>query len=139
MRKIRNVLPAAMQSEEVLRVGRALAIFKRWDEVVGEALAQRSWPDRYSDGTVWVAVEGAAWATELRLSKETILERMRSLSGEPSLFKDVRFGQRALPKRDEPVKPAEPPPEGPPLTKDTPLTIQEIAARRLAKRRGGEG
>jgi hypothetical protein len=132
MRRIRNILPAAMESDEVIRVGRALAVLKRWNEVVGEPLAARSWPDRYSSGTVWVAVEGAAWASELRMRKEEILERLRDISGEPGLFQNVRFGQRTLPPRPD-TSPA--PPEEPPLSRETTLTISEIAARRLAKMR----
>jgi hypothetical protein len=137
MRQIRQVLPAAMESPEVLRVGRALAVMKRWDEVVGESLATRSWPDRYTAGTVWVAVEGAAWASELRMQKEKILRRLQEISGEPSLFSNVRFGQRKLPERPAFEKSQEasatPVIEEGPARED--LSIREIAERRLAKRR----
>ncbi|MEZ0326089.1 MAG: DUF721 domain-containing protein [Fimbriimonas sp.] len=135
MRRIRQILPAAMESPEVLRVGRALAVLKRWNEVVGEPLAERSWPDRYTNGTVWVAVEGAAWANELRMMKEQILERLKEISKEPELFHNIRFGQRKLPPRPEVPyqKPAELELKG-----TTQLSIREIAERRLARMRGGE-
>ncbi|HSI74113.1 MAG TPA: DUF721 domain-containing protein [Fimbriimonas sp.] len=132
MKRIRQVLPAAMESDEVIRVGRALGVLKRWDEVVGHDLAERSWPDRYTSGTVWVAVEGAAWASELRMRKEEILRKLKDVSGEPSLFSNIRFGQRTLPPRPAPFVP-EAPLE---LTRDTSLSIREIAERRLAKMRG---
>ncbi len=135
MRRIRQILPAAMESPEVLRVGRALAVLKRWNEVVGEPLAERSWPDRYTNGTVWVAVEGAAWANELRMMKEQILIRLKEISGEPTLFVNIRFGQRKLPPRPEPAY--EPTPE-PELKGSTELSIREIAERRLAKMRKPE-
>jgi predicted nucleic acid-binding Zn ribbon protein len=123
-----------MESPDVIRVGRALKHLRRWDEVVGEHLAARSWPDRYTGGTVWVAVEGAAWANELRMRKEEILKRLHEISGEPSLFTNLRFGQRKLPER-----PAQSPlPEAPPeLTKETNLSIREIAEKRLKKMRDG--
>jgi predicted nucleic acid-binding Zn ribbon protein len=131
MRRIKQVLPAAMESPEVMRVARALAVLKRWDEVVGGPLADRSWPDRYTSGTVWVAVEGAAWANELRMMKEDILQRLKDISGEPQLFANVRFGQRKLPERPVPLKKQ----EEPELKSTTEMSIREIAERRLAKLR----
>ncbi len=133
MKRIRQILPAAMESPEVIRVGRALAVLKRWNEVVGEPLAERSWPDRYTNGTVWVAVEGAAWANELRMMKEQILARLKEISNEPELFHNIRFGQRKLPPRPEEAIPKTPEPE---LKSTTQLSIREIAELRLKKMRG---
>jgi predicted nucleic acid-binding Zn ribbon protein len=104
-----------------------------WTEIVGEGLASRSHPDRYGKGIVWVAVQGSAWAQELRMRKETILQRLRERSGDASLFTDVRFGVRPLPAVEEPEVPT---PESEPLPRETELTIREIAQRRLAKMRG---
>ena len=68
--------------------------------------------------------------------KPKILEKLRWIAGDPSLFQDVRFGVRQLPERE-----AEEPPQEPEdtLRRDTPLSIREIAERRLAKRRHEEG
>lgn len=127
MRPIRDVLPTAVEQREALRIARAQSVLRRWEEVVGPGLASRSHPDRYGKGTVWVAVQGSAWAQELRMMKDRILDRLRALSGEPSLFQDVRFGVRPLPEPEEDVaideEPAPPSYEG--------LSIQEIARRRL--------
>ena len=129
MRKVGKMLPSAMANEELLRISRAQAVLRRWPEVVGEMLAERSHPDRYGKGTVWVAVEGSAWAQELRMMKERILARLHELSGEPALFSDVRFGVRPLPKKSE-----EPPAEETPVEKTAEeLSIREIAERRLAR------
>ena len=130
MRKASKLLSAAMGNEEVLRAARAQAAMRRWPEAVGLMLADRSFPERFSRGTLWVAVEGSAWAQELRMMKETILRKLNEVSGEAGLFTDVRFGVRPLPARksttEETVKEAE---------KKDPreLTIREIAERRLAK------
>ncbi len=64
-------------------------------------MAERSHPDRFGRGTLWVAVEGSAWAQELRMIKDKILERLDEAAGEQGLFTDVRFGVRALPPRAE--------------------------------------
>jgi predicted nucleic acid-binding Zn ribbon protein len=130
MRRVGQVLPAAMENSELLKAARAQAAMRRWSEVVGVMLAERSFPDRFGRGTVWVAVEGSAWAQELRMMKDKILKRLNEVSGEPGLFTDVRFGVRPLPSRpadlEEPKAPAE-------NMKPQELSIREIAEQRLAK------
>ncbi len=125
MRKIGGMLGAAIGREEVARMVRANIVLKEWPAVVGPLLAERSHPEKFDRGTVWVAVEGSAWAQELRMSKETILRRLRERAGDPSLFADVRFGVRPLPKPGSEAtagQPDLPTPEG---------SIREIAERRL--------
>lgn len=94
MKKIGDMLGDAVGRGEIVRQGKAQRILRRWDEVVGAEMARRSSPDRYGQGTVWVAVQSAAWAQELRMAKDLILERLNGLSDEPNMFKDVRFGVR---------------------------------------------
>jgi predicted nucleic acid-binding Zn ribbon protein len=131
MRKARDVLRNAIDNPEVMKAARGYAVLKRWPEVVGPMLAERSFPDRYERGTVWVAVQGSAWAQELRMMKGTILSRLETISGDPNLFVDVRFGVRPLPKRPEAVEAVQ---EKAPEREDIrSLSIREIAERRLAK------
>lgn len=127
---MRQVLPAAMGNEDVLRAARAQAAMRRWPEVVGVMLADRSHPDRYGRGTVWVAVEGSAWAQELRMMKDKILRRLDEVAGEAGLFTDVRFGVRPLPKPSPATEETAPPVENKNVKE---LSIREIAERRLAK------
>jgi predicted nucleic acid-binding Zn ribbon protein len=129
MRKLSRVLPDAVGQQEALRAARALTAMRRWEEVVGPFLAERSYPDRYQKGTVWVAVQGSAWAQELRMMKPKILERLREIAREPSLFEDIRFGVRPLPPGAL-QGPPEAPPEEPKDIRS--LSIREIAAQRLA-------
>ncbi len=125
MKKVSDMIGAAIGREEVARLVRANLILRDWPAIVGPMLAARSHPDKFERGTVWVAVEGSAWAQELRMSKETILRRLRTRSDEPALFQDIRFGVRPLPA---PVVPgAEPVEAGPPPSG----SIREIAERRL--------
>jgi hypothetical protein len=123
------MLPEALAREEVLRAARAQRVLRDWAAFVGAALAERSHPDRYDHGTVWVAVESSTWAQELRMNKETILARLRERCGESGLFQDLRFGVRPL-RRDEPLK-NEPFDESGHKQSLSGLSIREIAERRL--------
>jgi len=135
LRKVQDVLPKAVEQAEALRGARAQNALRAWETIVGPVLAQKSWPDRYGNGTVWVAVEGSAWAQELRMMRETILDRLRERSGEPALFKAVRFGVRPLPERPLVVEETEPEPAASPDEEYRHLSIREIARRRLEKLR----
>ena len=136
IKPLQDLLGSALGRDEVLRAGRAQRVMRRWPEIVGEALAKRSWPDRYERGTVWVAVQGSAWASELRMVKARILSRMRELSGESGLFEDVRFGERPTrPPENEEAPEDHSRPKRPELEG---LSIREIAERRL-REWGDEG
>lgn len=132
MRKVAQMLGPAVGREEVIRAAKAVKILRDWPDFVGEALAARSHPDRFDRGTVWVAVQGSAWAQELRMQKDQILERLNERS--PGLFQDVRFGVRKLPEPSVEEKEKMPPPD-PAAT--TGLSIREIADRRI--RNWGDG
>jgi predicted nucleic acid-binding Zn ribbon protein len=133
MRRIQEIVGAAIDREEVLKVGRAQRIFRRWAEIVGPALAERSRPDRYDHGTVWVAVTGSSWAQELRMRKDQILSRMREMSGEPELFQRLRFGVRPLPEWESEAQTQQEKPTVEPNPEIRQLSIREIAERRLKK------
>lgn len=132
MRHLQNMLAQAIGREEVLRMARAQQVLRNWAAIVGPQMATRSHPERYDRGTVWVAVEGSAWAQELRMIKDVILNRLETKSGETGLFIDVRFGVRPLPK-DEFAE--ETPPEVFAVVEDDrgEMSIAEIAARRLKR------
>lgn len=134
MRRLNFVIPDAIEAKEVVRTARAQRVLRHWDEIVGKTLAERSRPDRVERGTVWVSVQGAAWAQELRMMRETILNRLRTYGGDPDLFKDIRFGVRPTPMRVR-EEAAQPSPE-----EDlSALSIREIAERRLARWKADEG
>lgn len=133
------MLGQAIGKQEVLRMARAQHVLKDWAAIVGPAMAARSHAERYERGTVWVAVEGSAWAQELRMIKDLILARLEQRAGETGLFLDVRFGVRPLPKTEK--APDEPAVYAVVEDDRGELSISEIAARRLRKWRdqGGAG
>jgi predicted nucleic acid-binding Zn ribbon protein len=131
------MLKEAVARDEVLKASRAQQVLRDWDSIVGTGLASRSHPDRYDHGTVWVAVESSAWAQELRMSKETILAKLREKSSEGGLFQDIRFGVRPIHK-DQPLI-NEPFDEQAHKDSLKGLSIREIAEKRLQNWRQEKG
>jgi predicted nucleic acid-binding Zn ribbon protein len=67
------------------------AVFARWEEVVGESVASHAQPRSLRRGTLVVAVDDPAWASELRSLIPAILERCAALAGADTVRKiDVR-------------------------------------------------
>ena len=129
MKRLLYVLPDAINRKEVLRAARAQKAMRSWPEVVGSLLSTKSKPERYDKGTVWVAVEGSAWAQELRMLTPVILARLADIAGDPYLFKEVRFGVRKFkPDTGNSEKERSRFPRRPDLI---PLSIREIADRRI--------
>lgn len=50
------------------------SVISRWDQLVGEAIAQHCRPETFEDGTVVVGCDSTAWATNLKLMKPKILD-----------------------------------------------------------------
>ncbi len=81
-------------------MARAQRAMRHWEEVVGPLLSERSVPERYQEGTLWVAAKGPAWAQELRMRKDQVLQRLNEIAAEQGLFQDMRVGVR--PPRSKP-------------------------------------
>lgn len=94
MKRVDGLLGMALGRPEVLRAARAQKAMQKWGEVVGEALADKSFPDRFDRGTLWVVATGSAWAQEIRLRKEEIVRRLNEAAGEAGLFNEIRVGVR---------------------------------------------
>lgn len=69
-----------------------------WREAVGARVAERSAPERIDQQTLWVVVEGSAWAAELSLLSTMIVQRLRAKKLE---IQSLRFkvGSVRLPER----------------------------------------
>lgn len=133
MKPIQNLMNATVMPPEVLRAARAISTMRKWELVVGNEMANRSWPERYDHGTLWVAVTGSAWAQELRMQKDEILARLNSLADEPGLFVNARFGVRPL-KREVVTASTEAD-----QAETEGLSIRDIAERRLQAWRDAAG
>ena len=67
-------------------------VFGRWEEAVGPAVAANVRPVRLEDGTLLVAVDDPAWATQVRLLADDLLGRLRDVAGVAVERLEVRVG-----------------------------------------------
>jgi predicted nucleic acid-binding Zn ribbon protein len=104
MKQLSGILHRSFREREIVRAAEVGQASRHWPEIAGEALAKHSWPDRYEAGTLYVATSGHAWAQELRLRKEVLLERIAEVLHNRALVRDIRFGVRKLPERPETAK-----------------------------------
>jgi predicted nucleic acid-binding Zn ribbon protein len=56
-------------------------LLTRWPELVGEGIAEHTRPRALRDGTLWVAVDDPAWATQLRWLEADLLARLGEVVG----------------------------------------------------------
>jgi hypothetical protein len=122
---INSIVSKAVDRPEVIRSALALRAIKNWNEIVGESMAEKSWPDKFDGHVLWVACTGSAWAQELRMKKESILVKLNEFCDQDKLFSDVRFGVRPLKKQIIEIQIVET------SSELQVLTIREIARRRL--------
>lgn len=94
MKKVGDLIGAAIGRKEVLVTARAQIALQRWPEAVGAILARVTEPQGYENGTVWVEAQGSSWAQELHFAKETVLRRLNEIAGEENLFRDLRTTPR---------------------------------------------
>ncbi|MGH9072745.1 MAG: DciA family protein [Acidimicrobiales bacterium] len=59
------------------------AVFARWEDVVGPALAAHAHPVSARDGTLVVIVDHPSWATEVRWLGAGLLDRLGEVAGTP--------------------------------------------------------
>ncbi len=83
IRSIGDLLPGLLRDlglDDALQGWRAVA---DWRRVVGERLARRTRALRWSEGKLWVEVDGAVWMHELSLlRRDLIAELNRHLGAE---------------------------------------------------------
>lgn len=85
-----------------------LAIWQRWEQVVGPAIARRAKPLRLSGGVLTVVVGSAPWMQQLSFMKADLLAKLNSSLGEERIREIVlRSGTVNEPySSEEEVQPA---------------------------------
>ena len=81
-------------------------IYQHWQVIIGEALAQKTFPKKFERGVLTVLVEDAAYAYHLRYFRDRILELISSpaICGE-NVVRDIKYSVGQIPKRlDSPPK-----------------------------------
>ena len=70
-------------------------VFGRWDEAVGEQVAEHVTPLKLDGSTLIVEVDDPAWATQVKFLAPTIIDRLREVAGVTVERVDVRVDRRA--------------------------------------------
>jgi hypothetical protein len=106
--------------------GAMAEIVRAWPAAVGDDISRNAWPARVArDGTLHVNTSSSAWAFELGLLEQQIMERLREALGRDAPA-GLRFAPGRLPEpaREAPAKAtAAPPPPSP---------EEQLEAERLA-------
>jgi predicted nucleic acid-binding Zn ribbon protein len=115
-----SILDAFLESLRIPHVAFLVSLRKRWPEIAGPLVSENAIPLSLRNGVLTIVVRNHAWAQELRMSKTTMIGRIRETVGERIPVSDIRFSVGALdpvakaegPPRGEPPFPAGPDPEG---------------------------
>lgn len=135
MAPLGELLFRAVNRREVRRNFVARLASKRWEECVGAHLASKSAPEKFNNGTLWVAVTSASWSQELTMRKREIVDRLNAIAGE-EVFQEVRFAVRPLPQDGEEARPKQKvEPEAVDVRINEPA-LEEVARKALEKLKG---
>jgi len=115
-----SILDAFLESLRIPHVAFLVTLRKRWPEIAGPLVSRNATPLSLRNGVLTIAVRNHAWAQELRMSKTTMIGRIRETVGERIPVSDIRFAVGSLgpaveaeaQPREEPPLPAGPDPEG---------------------------
>ena len=70
------------------------AVWRRWEEVAGEAVARHAWPLKVVQGEVLVlAVSDSVWMQQLSLQSQVLLDGLNRLLPHGSRLRAIRFRQ----------------------------------------------
>jgi hypothetical protein len=83
MERLDGSVRGALRGAGVPDAGALAEVTRVWPAAVGDAIARAAWPQRIArDGTLLVATSSAAWAFELGLLADEILQKLVAAVGE---------------------------------------------------------
>ena len=80
-------------------------LLSHWKSIVGERIANNTFPDGFEKGTLWVRVKSSAWMHELSFMKSGMITKANEILGEKKVT-DIRLhlgGRRS--RSDDPLAP----------------------------------
>ena len=84
-RPVRDSLPGLARSLGAPRPSLLNAIFERWEDIVGPAIAANAWPLRIHEGVLRVGVEQPAWATQLAFLAPELVRKIAAATGDTGI------------------------------------------------------
>jgi predicted nucleic acid-binding Zn ribbon protein len=97
-RPVRDSLPALARSLGVPAPSVLSALFSRWEEIVGPAIAARAWPLRVHDGVLRIGVDQPGWATQLSFLGPELVRLVAAATGDSSV---TRIEVKVVARRPE--------------------------------------
>lgn len=89
-KEISGILGKILGNQKIQEKAKSFSFINSWDEVVGEAYARISHPERLVKGVLSVKVIDAAFVQELSMQKTSILEKLVEL-GYSGAVSDIKF------------------------------------------------
>jgi predicted nucleic acid-binding Zn ribbon protein len=74
-------------------------VFGNWPGIVGKELAEHTRPERFEEGELVVAADSAAWATQLRMLRGTLVRRLNEELGDGTVRRVKVVGPATTPRR----------------------------------------
>jgi predicted nucleic acid-binding Zn ribbon protein len=117
-----QLVAALLDRHGIARELREHRILARWREIVGSGLGDRTWPDGFERGVLWVRVKNSSWLHQLSFVRDDLIARLNRELGDPPLIRDLRFHVGARHAADDdalaptlrirrpPLRPRVPPP-----------------------------
>jgi predicted nucleic acid-binding Zn ribbon protein len=86
-----DLLAGLLQQHGIARELREHRILARWRDLVGDTLAERTWPDGLERGVLWVRVKNSSWLHQLSFLRDDLVVRLNHELGDPPLVREIRF------------------------------------------------
>lgn len=80
-KRVKDPLERLMKSMGAPRADVVSSVFDRWSELVGESVAQHSKPVSLRSGTLIIAVDDPAWASQLGWLESKLLDQLNETVG----------------------------------------------------------
>lgn len=102
-----QLLAALLDRHGIARELREHRILARWRDIVGAGLGDRTWPDGFERGVLWVRVKNSSWVHQLSFLRDDLIARLNRELGDPPLIRDLRFhvGARHVVADDDALAP----------------------------------
>jgi hypothetical protein len=91
LRRAGDALGELLGRHGVARELREHRILARWRAIVGETLADRTFPDGLERGVLWVRVKNSSWLHQLSFLRDDLVARRARERGDPPRVREVRF------------------------------------------------
>ena len=86
-RPVADALPRLLASLRAPAPAVLDAVFTRWEDIVGPAIADHAWPLKIQDGVLHLGVEQPAWASQLAFLGPQLVRKVVAATGDDTVKK----------------------------------------------------